>query len=219
MRGISLLSTQREGSMNFSCIIAAFAGLFLACAPVYAQESGRVFAVAKAPADPPQADPLSCSSGTFKPACYGIVEFETSDEMYELLVAEGRCKSLAEKGEPCALIYQEKVDGEGRAYNYLPVFKVESKGKIWTIYDGKLTRVSADALYFTTTLIRGATAKYRSFAVVGNGENRENCARGAPCLKSLVEEDMFLAYKKKLPDFVVDRLWSNGVSDPGLKIR
>jgi tetratricopeptide (TPR) repeat protein len=163
--------------------------------------------------------PATGAAGEFDPAAYSLVTFSDTNELYDVLTQAGRCppKKTAEPRQPCALIlYRPTCDtSDGRAANFKPVFKVESRKSIWAIHDKQLQEIRVEDLYFDNVDVIGAKrATHISVALVGNAENRANCDQGLPCLKHLVTEDMFRMYGN-MPDSVVKVIWGGGMEDPG----
>lgn len=164
-------------------------------------------------------EPRPASEEAFVPTNFGIVEFEEPTDLYTRLIETGRCpvKVMAEERQPCAFIFYERVSGTGKRINFKPVFRVESPDVIWVMHDRQLKRVSVGKLYSDIVRIRGQEAKYHSFGVVGNVEDKANCESGRACLQHLVEQNMFLMYQK-IPELVVDKLWRNKMVDPGTNV-
>lgn len=156
----------------------------------------------------PETQTAVAGGAAFELAQFGIAEFEEPQDLYGKLTERGRCpvKVMAPERQPCAFIFYERVSGEGKQVNFKPVFKVESEETIWVIHDSRLKRVAIPNLYSDEVTLRGQTAKYRSFGVVGNEENASNCVESRPCLSALVKENMFLMYRS-IPDLVVEMLW------------
>lgn len=148
---------------------------------------------------------------------YGVVRFETPEQLYESLTAAGRCppRELAKPREPCAFVLYERVSGEGRPLNLKPVFEVVSERRVLVMHDRKLQYVAGHELYFDIVRALDQSAGYRSYAVIGNVENRTNCESGRPCLNDVLDEDIFLMYGH-IPDAVVEAIWGpQKMKDPG----
>lgn len=180
-----------------------------AAAPVLALILFSMMWAARAAAQAPQQAIVGDVASGFDPAKYGMATFGEPSQLYEMLTQDGRCppRQTAEEKQPCALIfYRPEAGGTKQAFNFKPVFKVVAKKSIWAMHDGKLQTVSAENLYWDAMEIRGVKHKYVSIAVIGNFENRENCAAGRLCLKDLVAEDMFDQWRK-MPDSVVALIW------------
>lgn len=198
--------------------------LLVMTAPAFAQSSGS------GPVTEDQEIVLASSDGAsttpplkevFDPTSYGIVLFEEPDDLFLRLTEIGRCpvNEMAPERQPCAFIYYERTAGDGREFNFKPVFKVESKTKIWTIHDGALDKFSVQNLYLDKVQIKGQpTTEYQSFGVVGNEENAANCSAERGCLSQFVSGNMFLKYQS-IPEFVVKKLWGkNTMFDPGTSV-
>jgi hypothetical protein len=152
-------------------------------------------------------------AGTFDPAKYGMATFGDPGQLYAMLTQAGRCpvKETAEPKQPCALIfYRPELTGTKQAFNFKPVFKVMSKRSMWAMHDGKLQKVSAEDLFWDAMEIEGVRHRYVSIAVIGNAENRANCAAQRLCLKDLVAEDMFAQWKK-MPADAVSQIWGKSL--------
>ncbi|MFT3722532.1 MAG: hypothetical protein QM773_03010 [Hyphomonadaceae bacterium] len=176
-------------------------------------------AAATAPAATPVANAGPFIPVEIDPGKYNIVAFQDQHDLYDLLTKDGRCppKKLADPRQPCALIlYVPKGEARaGRAANFKPVFGVVSRKTIWAIHDKKLQKVQVEDLYFDNDDVIGDKgAMYTSIAIIGNAENKANCAKGLPCLSSLVAQDMFAMYGN-MPDSVVGVIWGEGMKDVG----
>jgi hypothetical protein len=163
--------------------------------------------------------PPPTQPGTFDPAKYSLVAFENQGDLYELLTKEGRCQpnKTADPRQPCALILYRPTDGSTDALtaNFKPVFKVVNRNSIWAIHDKQLQKIKIDNLYFDVVdVIGGKRTNYESVALIGNAENTANCEQGKPCLRDLVQQDMFRMYSN-MPDSVVQVIWGGGMKDPG----
>ncbi len=179
------------------------------------QVAARISAAALAAVAPPPVDPAK----GFEPEKYNLVTFSDTNDLYDLLTAPGRClpNKTADERQPCALILYRPQDGstDARAANFKPVFKVVNRNTIWAIHDKKLQKVRIEDLFFDEVDVIGKQrAKYISIAVIGNAENKANCAKGIVCLAQLVSQDMFNMYTN-MPPSVVEVIWGAGMKDPG----
>ena len=179
------------------------------------QAAARISAGALAAVAPPPIDPEK----GFEPEKYNLVTFTDTNDLYDLLTAEGRCppNKTADERQPCALILYRPLGGstDARAANFKPVFKVVNRSTIWAIHDKKLQKVRLEDLFFDEVDVIGKQrAKYISVAVIGNVENKANCAKGLVCLAQLVAQDMFNMYTN-MPPSVVEVIWGAGMKDPG----
>jgi tetratricopeptide (TPR) repeat protein len=189
-------------------------GLVLLDQALGAPPSATLAAVS--PASP---DTLTAETLNFDPVKYNIVAFQDAADLYDLLTRDGRCapKTLAAPRQPCALILYRPDDATtgGLSATFKPVFRVDSRASVWAIHDKKLQKLKIEDLYFDITQIIGEEkVAYRSVALIGNAENKANCDKGAPCLSSLVAQDMFRMYGN-MPDSVVKIIWGGGMEDPG----
>lgn len=165
------------------------------------------------------AAPAYDSNKGFEPEKYNLVTFSDTNDLYDLLTQEGRCQinKTADERQPCALILYRPVDGtvDARAANFKPVFKIVNRKSIWAIHDKKLQKVRIEDLFFDEVDVIGkGRAKYISIALIGNAENRANCAKGIVCLAQLVSQDMFNMYTN-MPASVVELIWGAGMKDNG----
>lgn len=142
---------------------------------------------------------------------YSLVVFGDTADLYDALTRDGRCaaKAPGTPREPCALIlYRPLVEEPGGTNaNFRPVFRVESSNAIWATLNGKLQKVKIEDLFTDTAdTFEAKGVKFRATALVGNAENRANCATGLPCLDALGSQDMFRMYQS-MPDNVVKAIW------------
>ena len=149
----------------------------------------------------------------FDPSKYSLVAFGGTADLYDALTRDGRCapKAAGTPREPCALILYRPVveDPADSNANFRPVFRVESRTAIWATLNGKLQKVKIEDLFADTADTFAAKGvKFRAVALVGNAENRANCATGLPCLSALGSQDMFTMYAS-MPDNVVKAIWGN----------
>jgi hypothetical protein len=184
------------------------------------QAAARISAAALAAVTAPAYD----SSKGFEPEKYNLITFSDTNDLYDLLTAEGRCppNKTADPRQPCALILYRPLEGalDARAANFKPVFKIVNSKTIWAIHDKKLQKVRIEDLFFDEVDIIGKErARYQSIAVIGNAENKANCAKGVTCLAQLVTQDMFNMYTN-MPPSVVEVIWGTGMKDSGtIRIR
>ena len=155
----------------------------------------------------------------FEPEKYNLVTFSDTNDLYDLLTRDGRCPAgkTAAPRQPCALILYRPVDGtvDARAANFKPVFKIVNRKTVWAIHNKQLQKVRIEDLFFDEVDVIGQQkTKYISIAVIGNAENKANCAKGLVCLAQLVTQDMFNMYTN-MPDSVVKVIWGGGMEDPG----
>lgn len=202
--------------LNFLRSLVAVAGVLLciATSPAFAQAG-------------PELDPLEGDVVVTNFEDYGVVSFESDRELYGLATAPGRCPvgTMADQAQPCALLLEELVSGTGKKYLFKPIFKVVSKEKILAMHDSRFRKegVSARALYSDVVSVKDAfgnefKSTYVSIGIVGNDENRNNCAAGRKCLTDVLAEDPFLAYLRLIPPLVIDMLWNGRRIDPSMKV-
>lgn len=208
-----------DASCNRACADATWIseGITLIDQALASEEAARRVTAASLAA---VAAPSAAEAKGFDPVKYNLVSFSDTDELYDLLTKEGRCpvNKTAEPRQPCALILYRPADGspDAHASNFKPVFKIVNRRSIWAIHDKKLQKIRIEDLYFDNVdVIGGKRASYISVALIGNAENKANCAKGLTCLAQLVEQDMFRMYTN-MPPSVVEVIWGSvGMKDPG----
>lgn len=164
--------------MNFSCITALVLGaLLLTSAPALAQSSGPdVKDQAVVPASVEEFNPYAA---VYEPEEGEDVvpNIESPSLLFELLTAPGVCPvgSTQARRIPCALV----ADGELR-----PIFKIESRDKIWTLVKGKLALVTVGDLWHVRKFDEPFDPynPQRTTEVLGYEQNKKNCALGMNCV-------------------------------------
>lgn len=158
----------------------------------------------------------------FEPTTLGMQWVEDSDELFDLLIADGRCPvgKRQDPGAPCALISyappNTRVDAFENALR--PVFRVESASRVWTILDGSLALVDVSKLLATTDLLDSGSGPmtYVPTALIGYRENTANCERLGRdhCLDS----DNFSQYLESgfLTLACKEKIWSRRVGPTGV---
>lgn len=156
---------------------------------------------------------------------YGVQMFDDPRELSALLNENGRCPTdkLGPRGEPCVLLWMRRADSRGSGQSgfgsgyFKQVFEVDAKKGVLAISGPKMTWVRIDRLYWEESKVRGMEGKYRSAGIIGNVEDRENCAAARPCLANVVTKNLFQGLK--LPDVVVNAVWGGRgpEADPGTR--